>query len=64
MKRNSLNFSILYLPTFQELYGVTGTAPDIGVRQKPPYHSSGCRFSGSGFSGSFFIFSGAGFAGD
>lgn len=51
MKRNSLNF-LCFIPTFKTMYRVTGTAPDIGVRQKPTYHSSGRSFSGSGFSGS------------
>lgn len=40
-----------FIPTFQEMYRVTGTAPDIGVQQKPPYRYSGRSFSGSsGFS--------------
>lgn len=56
IKRNSLNFSVLYLPTFQETYSVTATAPDIGVQQKPTYRCSGHSFSGSGFSGSFLNF--------
>lgn len=47
---------LCFIPTFQEIYRVTGTVPDIGVRQKPPYRCSGLRFSGSGFSGSFVIF--------
>lgn len=43
---------LCFIPTyFQEIYRVTGTAPDIGVQQKPPYRCSGLRFSGSsGFS--------------
>lgn len=56
MNCNSLNF-LCFIPTFKTMYRVTGTAPDIGVRQKPTYRFSGYSFSGSsGFSGSFLNF--------
>lgn len=37
------------------MYGVTVTTTEI-IQHKPTYHSSGRRFSGSSFSGSFLIF--------
>lgn len=40
---------LCFIPTFQEIYRVTGTAPDIGVQQKSTYRSSGRSFSGSSF---------------
>lgn len=36
-------FLDLYLPYFQEMCGVTATAPDIGAQQKPTYRYSGRR---------------------
>lgn len=55
MKRNSLNL-LCFIPTyFQEMYIITVTTMDR-MQQKPPYHSSCRRFSGSGFSGSFLNF--------
>lgn len=48
MNCNSLNFSVLYLPTLQEMYIVTGTTTEI-IQHKPPYRSSGRSFSGSSF---------------
>lgn len=38
---------LCFIPTFQEIYRVTGTAPDIGVQHKPTYRYSGHSFSGS-----------------
>lgn len=36
---------LCFIPTYcQEIYRVTGTAPDIGGQQKPTYHSSGRSF--------------------
>lgn len=47
---------LCFIPTyFQEMYRVTVTTTEI-IQHKPTYHSSGRRFSGSGFSGSFLIF--------
>lgn len=60
MNCNSLNFSVSYLPTFQEIYIVTGTTTEI-IQHKLTYRCSGRRFSGAGFAGDGFA--GAGFAG-
>lgn len=51
MKRNSLNFSVLYLPTFQEMDRVTVTTTEI-IQHKQTYRCSGHSFSGSSGSSS------------
>lgn len=51
---------LCFIPTFQEMYGVTTITMDR-IQYKPTYRCSGHRFSGSGFSGAGFAGDGGGF---